>query len=203
MGGGGKGGADIDYTQSPQQQQMAQMLMPTLQNLFGGGWQAPAAQQPTRDWYSGLSPDVLGGLQQPYMEAQKQGMELLGGSAGTARAGATGAAGAMTGDIMSQMAMQVPMQAWQMGQPGRMAEYQANLMPYQAATSMMGGTYPEAVVDQGGGGFGGALGGALGGGALGSMLGLGATAAGPGVAAAAMSPWMWPLIGGGALLGGK
>jgi hypothetical protein len=198
MGSGGKG-PSVDYTQSPQQQQMYQMFMQSLGPMFGyeytpgqeasadyrpgsmgsqqgygrlgvdnpqqqwtpgqgtaategswgytgAPWQPPIGLSPTADWYSNLSPDVMAGLQQPYIDAQRQGLELLGagGAAGSARGGASGTAGAMTGEIMGQMAQNVPMQAWQMGADQR----QALMMPYQAATGMMGATMPEAVVSQ-------------------------------------------------------
>ena len=188
MGGGGKGGA----------------ISQVLQGTGGGGsfggsgdiWDIPQAPAPTADWYSNLSPDIMTGLQQPYIEAQQQGLELLGagGAAGSARGGASGTAGAMTGEIMGQMAQNVPMQAWQMTQPGAMAQWgqevERSRYPMTAAVSMLGGTMPEAVVDPGGGGFGGAMTGALGGGAMGGMLGL-------------SNPYTAGMMGLGALMGGK
>ena len=190
--GGGKDSSVSSY-QSPQQQQIFEMLAPVLGQLFGmdytpmtpgtpgtqaygtpgggdkggpesytpgtpgtpatGGftpgdpWQPPTGLSPTADWYSNLSPELMAGLQQPYMDAQRQGMELLGGSAGSARGGATGAAGAMTGEIMGQMAQNVPMQAWGMGAEQR----QALMLPYTGALATLSGTYPEAVVQPGSG----------------------------------------------------
>ena len=195
MSSGGKGEADVSYEQSPQQRALYEALMPMLTGeggLFSGGFQAPQYGQPTADWYSGLSPDIMAGLQQPYIEAQKQGMELLGGQGGvgSARGGASGTAGAMTGEIMGQMATQVPLQAWQMGAPGRAAEYQAGMMPYTGAIGALGSTMPEAIVDPGGGGGMGMMGGALGGGMMGSMLGL-------------SNPYTAAMMLGGGLLGGK
>jgi len=161
MSSGGKGGnifqpgdPSINYTQSLEQRGIYQALMPMLTGeggLWSGDFQAPSYGQPTADWYSGLSPDVMTGLQQPYIEAQQQGLELLGagGATGSARAGASGTAGAMTGEIMGQMARNVPLQAWQMGAPGRAAEYQAGMLPYTGAIGALGGAYPEAVVTPG------------------------------------------------------
>lgn len=60
-----------------------------------------------------------------------------------------------------------------------------------ATTATGGGTSPLA----------GALGGAAGAAGIAGMSGMFGTAGGAGVAAAAASPWLWPLIGGGALLG--
>ena len=183
-GGGGKGSLFKDAIQ--------QEFGMGGYEYTGAPWEAPAYDQPTADWYSNLSPDIMGGLQQPYIEAQQQGMELLGGSAGSARGGATGAAGAMTGDIMGQMARNVPMQAWQMGAQGRASEYQSQMLPYTGALAGISGTYPNPVVNPGdsSGGAGGAFGGAAGGAAMGSALGL-------------SNPWTAGMMGLGALLGAK
>lgn len=149
---GGGGDPEISYTQSKEQKEVMRMMMPMLAQLFGGNFQAPQFPGPTSDWYSNLSPDIMSGLQQPYMEAQQQGLELLGmgGAAGSARGGASGTAGAMTGEIMGQMAQNVPLQAWEMGAQGRASEYQAGMLPYTGALASLSGTYPEAVVNPGG-----------------------------------------------------
>lgn len=149
--GGGGGDPEISYTQSPEQKKIMRLMMPMLSQLFSGDWQAPQYPTPA-SMHDMLSPGQIGGLQQPFIEAQQQGMELLGmsGGAGSARGGASGTAGAMTGEIMGQMATQVPLMAHQMYSPGVASQYQAQMTPYNIMPGMFGGTMPEAVVNQGG-----------------------------------------------------
>ena len=73
---------------------------------------------------------------------------------------------------MGDMARNVPLQAWQMGAPGRAAQYQAELYPETLGVQTLSGVQPPTTVNQGGFSGAGALGGALGGGMMGSMLGL-------------------------------
>jgi len=147
----------VDYTQSSEQEQMYEMLFPQIQAASeGGGWpisqppdprdEIPSMQgvmsgvpmygipsseslQPTQQWWQGVSPDVKAGLWQPYKEAGAQLSEMMGGRGqwGSMRGGPSGAAGAAMGKIASEGAMQVPLQAWGMGEQGRMAGYQAEL----------------------------------------------------------------------------
>ena len=147
----------VDYEQSPEQRAIYDMISPHLQTAFNqGGWdisqppdprsEIPSMQgvlsgvpmynlpsseslQPTQQWWQGVSPDVKAGLWQPYKEAGSQLAEQMGGQGqwGSMRGGPSGAAGAAMGEIASKGALQVPMQAWQMGEQGRMTDYQSEL----------------------------------------------------------------------------
>ncbi len=92
--GGGSSGSKVKYSQSPEQQEMYDMLQPYMEQAFSqGGWDIseppdprneipsmqgvisgvpmynlPSAEslQPTQQWWQGVSPDVKQGLWQPY-----------------------------------------------------------------------------------------------------------------------------------------
>ena len=89
--------------------------------------------QPTQQWWNNVSPDVKSGLWSPYKEAGNQLSEQLGGQGqwGSARGGPSGAAGAAMGQLMSEGAQNVPLQAWQMGQEGRAADLAKSQTGYQ------------------------------------------------------------------------
>lgn len=107
--------------------------IPSMQGVISDTpmYNIPSAEslQPTQQWWEGVSPDVKQGLWQPYTEASQQLSEYMGGRGqmGSPRGGFTGAAGAGMGEIMARGAQNVPMQAWEMGSQGRMADWQAQL----------------------------------------------------------------------------
>ena len=105
--------------------------IPSMQGVMSGVpmYDIPQAAQPTQEWWGGVSKDAKAGLWQPYKEAGQQLTEMMGGrgQAGSARGGFSGAAGAGLGEIAAQGAMNVPMQAWQMGQQGRQDMWGAQL----------------------------------------------------------------------------
>lgn len=117
----------------------AQDNIPSMQGVMSGVpmYDIPQAQQPTSQWWEGVSPDVKQGLWQPYKEAGQQLSEVMGGQGqwGSERGGPSGAAGAAMGEIAAQGARNVPMQAWEMGQQGRQnmwgAQLGANQQGYQ------------------------------------------------------------------------
>ena len=107
--------------------------IPSMRGTLSGVdmYQLPSQDlvQPTSQWWGDVSPDVKAGLWAPYKEAGAQLAEQLGGRGqwGSARGGPSGAAGAALGEIAARGAQQVPLQAWQMGEAGRMAGWQAEL----------------------------------------------------------------------------
>ena len=105
--------------------------IPSMQGVLSGipMYDIPEAAQPTSQWWEGVSPDIKQGLWQPYKEAGAQLSEQMGGQGqwGSARGGPSGAAGAAMGEIASNAAMNVPMQAWEMGQQGRQNTWNAQL----------------------------------------------------------------------------
>lgn len=161
------GGTDpsVEMYQSPQQKQVFNWAFPTLQ--AGTGQQPyglPSAQglQPTQQWYQGMSPQVMSGIQAPYQQGFDQMMETMGsrGQTGSARGGYSGTAGAATGIYSEQAARGIGGQAWNMSYPGMQAQYRAELdrnitaynRPFQEAqlaAGLMGGTYPTSIIHPG------------------------------------------------------
>ena len=154
--GGGK--SDVTYSQSPQQQQIWQYLQPLMgqisQQAQGGSpfYSIPGINplMPTSDWYQNISPEVMSGILAPYEDASKQLTESLGGSAGSAMGGASGMLGASQAKFWEQAGRNMGTQAWSMTQPALSSQWQAQLqqnqMPYSIATSLLGGTYPNTVI---------------------------------------------------------
>lgn len=175
---------------------------------------------PTAQWYDNLSPEVMAGIRAPFIDASRQLTESMGGTAGSASAGASGAMGAAQGRFWADAGKNMGLQAWNMTYPGEAMAYgaeldrsrtaygtelsrnqslfntmlQRNMLPYSILPGMMGGTYSNPVVGGGGGGIGGAAIGALGGGMAADMMGLSMSA----------NPVMFPAaIALGALGGSK
>ena len=167
-------GSSTQYSYSAPQLVAMGMTTPAMKNIFGaakyGGpaypvlqgpqapdlnqipmYNLPTAPQPTAQWYNSLSPDVMAGLWSPYQQAGKQLVEQLGaqGQAGSARGRYSGAAGVALGELASQGAQNVGLQAWNMSQPGLMADYtaqlQRNQMPYQNAIQQQMADYQTAL----------------------------------------------------------
>lgn len=145
-------GASTSWKASIPQYMALNQLMPLMQQLSAQGmsqqlpqaptapsmqgvlsdipmYDIPQAPMPTKDWYSSLSPEVMGGLWAPYDYGAKQLTTQLNasGQAGSARGGYSGAAGAALGELYSRGAKDVGMQAWQMSQPGLFADYTSQL----------------------------------------------------------------------------
>jgi len=159
---GSSGGDGIEYTQSPEQRQLYQSIMPMVQGMsqygtdryFGGApnMGAPSMQgvltnqpmydipdpstaMPTNDWWGSLSPNVKAGLYAPYVEAGQGLMEMMGGRGqlGSARGGFSGAAGAAMGELAGKAAQNVGLNAWQMTSPMAMNAWGADLNRNQQA----------------------------------------------------------------------
>lgn len=110
--------------------QPAAPYMPSMAGVLSDipMYNIPTAVGPTEAWYGGLSPDVMAGVWAPYNEGAKQMLELMGGST---RGGYSGATGAALGKYFSDAATDVGLQAWNMSQPGLMANWQAELAANQ------------------------------------------------------------------------
>lgn len=157
MGDGGGGSSKVEYTQSPEQQQLYQALMPLIQGMsnygqqryFGEGVQQmgapsmggvltgqqmydipdPSSAMPTADWWGSLSPNVKAGLYAPYEEAGQGLMQMMnrGGQIGSPTAGYSGAAGVAMGQLAGDAAKNVGLNAWQMTSPMAMNAWNADL----------------------------------------------------------------------------
>jgi len=156
-----KGGSKVSYTQSPEQQQVFQMLMPLVKMMTEAGqqgvspWQIPSTEgmMPTKGWYEGMDPNIMAGIREPYIDASKQLTESLGyGGAGSARGGASGMLGGAQSDFWSDAGTMMGKTAWDMVSPiqqqGWQAELQGRQFPWTAMPGMMGGTYAQPVVSQ-------------------------------------------------------
>jgi len=157
----GKGGGSVKYSQSPEQQQVFQLLMPLVEMMTGAGqqgtspWQIPSTEglMPSKGWYEGMDPNIMAGIKEPYIEASEQLTESLGyGGAGSARGGPSGVLGGSQADFWSKAGTQMGKQAWDMTLPGRQmgwqAELQGNQFPFTAMPGMMGGTFSQPIVEQ-------------------------------------------------------
>jgi len=237
--GKGSSGTKTTYTQSPEQAQMYRALLPLIQGLSERGvaqlgqpdWNMPLAPtmpsmqsalsntgnplMPDKDWFSSLSPEVMSGVWAPYEDAANKLNERIGstGQLGNARGGISGNAAAGLGEFYSGAGRDFGLQAWNMTQPGRQAEYNAFSTDYanQVAqmqadygmqqqawgmpfgmTGMMPGTYSQGITTQPQStNWMGMLGGAATGGLIGSQTG------GGGYANTGMGAL------GGAMMGGK
>ena len=131
----------------------------------------PQALSPQGNWMGSLDPNIQAGLWEPYNQGAQQLINTMGGGAGSASAGFSGAAGGALSDFYGDASKNVGMTAWNMMQPYNQAQYgigsqqlgiDQNLMNYGVAqsqaplgfaTSMLGGTYPTPVIQQGAPGY--------------------------------------------------
>ena len=93
------------------------------------GYNVPNIQSmmPTGDWYNNLDPSIMAGIRQPYTDASRQLTESMGGSAGSARGGPTGALGSSQADFWSKAGTQMGQQAWGMVSPALQQGWGAQL----------------------------------------------------------------------------
>jgi hypothetical protein len=152
--GKGSSGSKTTYTQSPEQAQVYQALLPLLQGLSQqGAWQmgqsnlgAPAAPtapsmsgvlsgistsqlMPSKSWYDSMSPEVKAGVWAPYQEGASKLQEQLGsiGGLGNQRGGVSGSGAAGLGQYWADASPQAALSMWNMSQPGMQAGYNAQL----------------------------------------------------------------------------
>jgi hypothetical protein len=152
---GSSGGSSVSYVQSPEQRQVSQLAMPTIQKLGDVGSGAvpasslydipdfpnaptmPSAQEmgmpdigtimPTKQWWDSLSPEVLQGIYAPYEATASKMLEGMGfnNQVGSAEGGYSGAAGAAMGKFAAESATQVGLQAWNMSSPALNKQWEA------------------------------------------------------------------------------
>ncbi len=171
------GQSSVGYSQSPEQQQMWQMIAPLLARLSTAGTtgqgayniptspEAPQAILPNANWWSQITPEVKQGLYAPYKEALNVLGEQMGksGGSGSARGGLSGAYGVAAGRLGSGFAQNIGTQAWNMTYPQMaqqqqnnwgqaqnqwQAQLQQNMFPYTALAGQAGGAYSNPVVSQ-------------------------------------------------------
>jgi len=156
----------LDFEQSKQQRKMWDVMFPQFKNFMQGNmpglYDLPSPVLPNTDWYNNLAPEVRQSLWEPAQEAGQQMMEVMGakGQLGSAGSPMSGSAATGMGKLFADYGQGIGMQAWNMTQPGLMADYQAqlgrnitgyntSLMPYQMAAGMLPGTYGQPVINPG------------------------------------------------------
>jgi hypothetical protein len=157
---------ELKFKQSPQQQDMWNTMFPTFQNFMGGNfpqmYDLPSPVGPTTDWYNNIAPEVRQSLWEPAMEGGRQMMEVMGSKGQTGSPGSpmSGSGSAGMGRLFADYSQGIGQQAWNMMQPGMMADYgaqlgrniqgyQTSMMPFQTAANMLPGTYANPVVQPG------------------------------------------------------
>lgn len=107
-------------------------------NMFdymqGLGIQQPDATMltPTQDWWNNLSPEVMAGIEAPWIDAENQLAERLGsGGGGSAMGGWSGNSAAGFGKFFSDKAGDMGLQAWNLTAPGAALQYQTGVMDWQ------------------------------------------------------------------------
>lgn len=126
-----------DTWQMPQ----ASTWQPDGQSLYTGidMWNAPdvSTLMPQSGWWSNMDPTLKSSIMEPHKDALNMITEQLGGSAGSARGGASGAAAKVMSEYMQNAAPQMAQQAWGMYQPAQQANYKTqlarNMAGYDAA----------------------------------------------------------------------
>jgi hypothetical protein len=176
MGKKSGGGGSTTYAQSPEAQQMMQLMMPAVGRIGEAGgsggtlWDVPnapgvtPAPMPNQGWFGGLDSNIMSGLWEPYKQGSQMLMEQLGPQ--SARAGISGSGAAGLGKFWEQAGRNVGQQAWNMINPNAMAQWQmgnqnamqqwaqnlyARQAPYSMIPGMAGGAMPTPMMTPGGG----------------------------------------------------
>lgn len=110
---------------------MTGVPMPSMEGVLTGvgAYGIPEAVMPSTGWYQDIAPEVMAGIQSPYVEASEAMMGRMEqmGQLGTARGGVSGGAGAALGEFAARSAKDIGMQAWQMTAPQLMQRRQEML----------------------------------------------------------------------------
>jgi hypothetical protein len=145
----GGGGSSTQYVQSPEAQKVLSAMLPAVKRVGRAGqygqtlWDVPSysptsapqiggapgvtgAPMPTEGWFSGMDPNIMSGLWEPYQQGSKQLMEQLGaaGMAGGAASGLSGTAAGGLGRFWEDASKNVGLSAWNMINPNAMAQWQ-------------------------------------------------------------------------------
>ena len=191
-----KGGdsASVEYQQSPAQANIYWQAFQPLKTLWGDDGRKFHREMawrllPSKSYFSQIPDELMGAAWEPYHQGAEQMMGRFGSQnlLGSPSTSMSPAGGEAMGEYYADAAQQVGMDTWNMG-----ASYRNSLMlPYTSAVSAIGGTYPDAVVDQGSSSNpgGAAIMGAAGGAGLGYMIG-GPWGAGIGAGAGGLAGWL-------------
>lgn len=175
--GGGGSKSSAKFIQSPEGKQAWSAISPAFGNIkqafrtggelydVGAPGEVTQAPMPTAGWYSGIAPEVMAGIREPYQQASEDLMSQLGqaGVGGSAAGGLSGTAADSLGRFWSDAGTQMGQQAWSMMQPGMQSQWQAEQQrnnaiwqaglqarqaPYSMLTSLAAGAAPQAVIEQ-------------------------------------------------------
>jgi hypothetical protein len=156
----------LEFEQGPEQKKMFNTMFGPFQSFMQGNfpqmYDLPSPVMPSTDWYNNIAPEVRQSLWEPAQEGGRQMMEAMGakGQVGSAGSPISGSAQTGMGKLFADYSQGIGSQAWNMMQPGMMADYNAqlgrniqgdntSLMPFQAAANMLPGTYSHPVVNPG------------------------------------------------------
>ena len=116
-------------------------------NVFNQGLQGgpnaanylnPSSLSPQGNWMGNLDPNIQAGLWEPYNQGAQQLIETMGGGAGSAGAGFSGATGGALADYYGDASKNVGLQAWNMMQPSLQAQYGVGQQQFDTASQLWG-----------------------------------------------------------------
>jgi hypothetical protein len=164
----------MDFKQSKQGKWLWNWAQPFWENMSSGNmpnmWEIPDTSQmmPGEGWWEGLDPNIKAGIREPYEDASRQMLEVMGakGQTGSAASPYSGSSQTATGQFWADAGTGMANQGWGMVSPALQQGWQAQLMQNQGqyAQDMMpygmlpGATQmsmPHPTVDPGTPGFGG------------------------------------------------
>ena len=112
------------------------------QSLIGGpnaaNYLNPSSLSPQGNWMGNLDPNIQAGLWEPYNQGAQQLIETMGGGAGSAGAGFSGATGGALSDFYGDASKNVGLQAWNMMQPSLQAQYGVGQQQFDTASQLWG-----------------------------------------------------------------
>lgn len=193
----GGSGPSMDFKSSPWQKYIQDWLKPFMNNMSTGNmpdmWEIPdiSSMMPGKNWWEDLDPNIKAGIREPYKDASKQMLEVMGakGQVGSASSPYSGSSQTATGKFWEDAAGGMAQQGWGMVSPAlqqgwgaqlaqNQGQYGQEMMPYGMIPGMSQQAAPYPTVNPGSGGYGGGLGGLAGmglggwfGGPMGMMLG--------------------------------
>lgn len=170
----GGSGPSLDFKRSKQQKWLWDWAQPFWENLSAGNmpdmWDVPdiSSMMPGKNWWADLDPNIKAGIREPYEDASRQMLEVMGakGQIGSASSPYSGSSQTATGKFWEDAATGMAGQGWNMVSPAltagwnaelqrNMGQYQQNMMPFQMLPQATQMSMPYPVVDPGTPGFGG------------------------------------------------
>lgn len=185
----GGSGPSMDFKQSGLQKFLEQWARPFWENMSSGNmpdmWEVPDISQmmPGEGWWEGLDSDIKAGIREPYEDASKQMLEVMGakGQTGSSASPYSGSSATATGSFWADASKGMANQGWGMVSPAlqqgwqaqlgqNQAQYAQDMMPYGMLPGATQMAMPYPVVNPGTPGAGGSIG-TLAGMGIGGLMG--------------------------------